>query len=151
AARHYGLRLVRSQHCQLQCGLWEHRRRDRAAHLDVSARAYRPIRLRIQRRRRAPGARIIMKPISRRAFTASLAASSLLHAAPTANYKVGITTNTRGGWENDVYLSFREAREAGYHWVESFVSYFMDYLERPQALKEKTDEIGVKFVTISNN
>ena len=34
-----------------------------------------------------------------------------LSGAP-ARYQVGITTNTRGGWEKDVFLSFREAREA---------------------------------------
>ena len=87
--------------------------------------------------------------ISRRAFTASFAAS--LAYASGSRYRVGITTNTRGGWENDVWLSFREAREAGYTWVESFISYFVEYLDRPKALLDKANEIGVKFVTISNN
>ena len=87
--------------------------------------------------------------LSRRAFAASLTAGLVYGASP--RYRVGITTNTRGGWESDVFLSFREAKEAGYHAVESFVSYFMDYLDRPQALKDKIDEIGVGVVTISNN
>lgn len=89
-------------------------------------------------------------PITRRTFGASLSAAALASAAPS-RFTVGITTNTRGGWEKDVFLSFREAREAGYRWVESFISYFPEYLDHPQALKEKVDEIGVRFVTISNN
>jgi inosose dehydratase len=86
---------------------------------------------------------------SRRDFLGSVTAS-LAIAAPEPRYRVGITTNTRGGWENDVFLSFREAREAGYHFVESFINYFTDYLGRPDDLKKKIDEIGVQFVTISN-
>jgi len=50
--------------------------------------------------------------ISRRAFLAGAAA--LLAADETPRYRVGITTNTRGGWEKDVFLSFREAHEVGY-------------------------------------
>ncbi|MBL8219720.1 MAG: sugar phosphate isomerase/epimerase [Bryobacterales bacterium] len=83
--------------------------------------------------------------------------ASLLSAAPAAfaadsRYTVGITTNTRGGWENDVYLSFREARDAGYRHVETFIHYFAkDYFpDNPQGLQRRIDEIGVKFVTISN-
>lgn len=71
-------------------------------------------------------------------------------AAPESRYRVGITTNTRGGWEKDVFLSFREAREVGYHNVESFINYFVAYLDKPGELQQKIDEIGVKFVTISN-
>lgn len=91
--------------------------------------------------------------LTRRTFAASLAAAGLLPGAAKPQYRVGITTNTRGGWENDVFLSFREAHEAGYRYVESFISYFLDDFKnnRPEALKSKTDEIGVKFVTISNN
>ena len=88
--------------------------------------------------------------ITRRSFSTALSAAALASAAQS-RYTVGITTNTRGGWEKDVFLSFREARQAGYRWVESFISYFPEYLDRPQALKDKVDEIGVRFVTISNN
>jgi inosose dehydratase len=63
---------------------------------------------------------------------------------------VGITTNTGGGWEKDVFLSFREAHSAGYSYVESFIDYFGDYLDKPDELLKKTGEIGVKFDTISN-
>jgi inosose dehydratase len=84
---------------------------------------------------------------SRRSFLVSAAAPLL---AADAAYRVGITTNTRGGWEKDVFLSFREAREAGYRNVESFIHYFTGYWDRPEELKAKMDEIGVRFVTISN-
>lgn len=89
--------------------------------------------------------------MTRRSFTSALAAVGFAGAASDPRYKIGITTNTRGGWEKDVFLSFREAREAGYRNVESFISYFTEYLDKPEALKAKTDDIGVKFVTISNN
>jgi len=86
--------------------------------------------------------------ISRRAFLAGAALA--LGAQETPRYRVGITTNTRGGWEKDVFLSFREAHEVGYHNVESFIDYFTPYLDKPEELLEKTDRIGVKFDTISN-
>ena len=81
--------------------------------------------------------------------SALLAAQSF--AASSSRYRVGITTNTRGGWENDVFLSFREAREAGYSNVESFIHYFVDYWDKPKDLQKKIDvDLGVNFVTISN-
>ena len=74
-----------------------------------------------------------------------------MRADDESRYRVGITTNTRGGWEKDVFLSFREAHEAGYRYVESFIDYFGAYLDKPDgAVCKKTDEIGVKFDTISN-
>ena len=88
--------------------------------------------------------------ITRRTFAASLAAVGVASAASQPRYTVGITTNTRGGWESDVFLSFREAREVGYRWVESFIHYFRAYLDTPEQLQRKIDEISVKFVTISN-
>jgi sugar phosphate isomerase/epimerase len=87
--------------------------------------------------------------LSRRAFLGG-AAGAVCRAAVDAPYRVGITTNTRGGWEKDVFLSFREAREAGFHYVESFIEYFGDFLDRPNDLLLKTDALGVRFVTISN-
>ncbi len=90
--------------------------------------------------------------VSRRSLLASIpAAAGLVKAAPQSHYRVGITTNTRGGWEKDVFLSFREAREAGFHYVESFITYFMPYLDKPGELQKKMDDIGLKFVTISNS
>src|SRR5580693_9927690 len=89
--------------------------------------------------------------VNRRGFLASMAAAGLSAAAsPESRYRVGITTNTRGGWEKDVFLSFREAHEVGYRYVESFINYFTAYLDKPAELRKKIDEIGVKFVTISN-
>ncbi|MBI3681162.1 MAG: TIM barrel protein [Acidobacteria bacterium] len=88
--------------------------------------------------------------LTRREFSC-FAALSAAGSAAESRYTIGITTNTRGGWENDVFLSFREAREAGYRNVETFIHYFVkDYFDNPEALRKKIDEIGVKFVTISN-
>src|SRR5712692_10579153 len=88
--------------------------------------------------------------VTRRRFLATMPAAGLVKAAPQSRYRVGITTNTRGGWEKDVFLSFREAHEAGFRYVESFINYFMPFLDKPAELQKKIDEIGVKFVTISN-
>ena len=91
---------------------------------------------------------------SRREFLAAAAtaaaAASGWAASPQARYRVGNTTNTIGGWEKDVFLSFREAHEVGYRYVESFIHYFTDYWDKPTELKRRVDDIGVKFVTISN-
>ena len=84
---------------------------------------------------------------TRRTFAAALAAP-LLAAGP--RYHIGITTNTRGGWENDVWLSFREAREAGYTHVESFIHYFTAYWDKPKELRRRVEDMGLHFVTISN-
>ena len=87
--------------------------------------------------------------LSRRHFLAAAAAAPACLSAPP-RYQVGITTNTRGGWEKDVFLSFREAHAAGYRNVESFVNYFTAFLDKPDDLRRRIDEIGVRFVTISN-
>jgi inosose dehydratase len=87
--------------------------------------------------------------LTRRAFVA-VAALARLRADDEPRYRVGITTNTRGGWEKDVFLSFREAHEVGYRYVESFIDYFGAYLDKPAELLQKIDAIGVKFDTISN-
>ena len=87
--------------------------------------------------------------VSRRSFLISLGAAPFAGAA-SSRYQIGITTNTRGGWEKDVFLSFREAREVGYRNVESFVHYFVDFFDKPEELRKKIDETGVRFVTISN-
>lgn len=90
-----------------------------------------------------------MTRLTRRQFTA-LGLLPALGSAADSRYTIGITTNTRGGWEKDVWLSFREAKQVGYRNVESFISYFTDYWEKPEELKKKIDEIGVRFTTISN-
>lgn len=87
--------------------------------------------------------------LSRRDFLVSLAVTPLVLKLD-GRYRIGITTNTRGGWEKDVFLSFREAREVGYRYVESFVHYFVSFLDKPEELQRKVEEIGVRFETISN-
>lgn len=87
--------------------------------------------------------------LTRRGFLCSSVSTALAAAKP--RYRVGITTNTRGGWEDDVFLSFREAKEAGYNNVESFYRYFVDFAGRPKELKRRIEAIGVSFVTISNS
>ena len=93
-----------------------------------------------------------MKPtrLTRREFIA--ATPAVLAAAPpsTAAYRIGNTTNTVGGWEKDVFLSFREAHEVGYRYVESFIHYFTDYWDKPAELEKRIADTGVRFVTISN-
>ena len=92
-----------------------------------------------------------MRQVDRREFLAGALAAAIPAGAANARYRVGITSNTRGGWENDVWLSFREAREVGYVWVESFIHYFLDYFDqKPAELQKRLDDIGVRFVTISN-
>ena len=86
---------------------------------------------------------------TRREFVALAAAAPFVPAAES-RYRVGITTLTRGGWEKDVFLSFREARGVGYRYVESFIHFFTSFYKEPDRLQKKMDEIGVKFVTISN-
>lgn len=87
---------------------------------------------------------------TRRTLLGGALSAAALSAAPKSRFTVGITTNTRGGWENDVWKSFREARELGYRNVESFIHYFVDFWEKPQELKKRVDDIGVTFTTISN-
>jgi sugar phosphate isomerase/epimerase len=91
--------------------------------------------------------------LSRRKFL-SLCAGAALAApclrATTARLRIGITTNTRGGWENDVLLSFREASEAGYRYVETFYNYMVPWWDRQQELKNIMDGLRLKFVTVSN-
>lgn len=87
--------------------------------------------------------------ITRRAFLASTAAPLVLGAG--SRYKIGITTNTIGGWESNPFIGFREAHEVGYEYVESFVHYFPQfYPDKPDELKRRMDEIGVGLVTLSN-
>lgn len=62
----------------------------------------------------------------------------------------GGTGSVRPSSREDVFLSFLEARAVGYKNVESFVHYFVDYLDKPDTLQAKLNEIGVRFVTISN-
>lgn len=71
-------------------------------------------------------------------------------AQAKSEYRLGITNNTRGGWEKDFWLASRESREAGYKRVETFISYLWDSMDKPQEVLRKAAEIGVSFVTVSN-
>jgi len=93
--------------------------------------------------------------ISRRSFVeicagatgAALVAPYLSAATP---FRIGITTNTRGGWEHDVLLSFREASEAGFRNVETFYNYMLPWWDKKEQLKDIMDGLRVKFDTVSN-
>ena len=93
--------------------------------------------------------------LSRRSFlqaTCLAAASRLSYAlAPShSNLNIGITTNTRGGWEKDLIKSFRESAEVGYRAVETFYSYVLPYWDKPEEMKMILDEFKLRFVTVSN-
>src|ERR1700693_6148031 len=65
-------------------------------------------------------------------------------------YRIGYTTNTRGGWEGDPFKGFAEAREVGFHWVEVFATALSQYYPDDAAgLRRKIDEIGVGFVAVT--
>ncbi len=81
-------------------------------------------------------------------FGATALGVPALVAAP--RFRVGITTNTRGGWEKDVLLSFREASEVGYHAVETFYNFVQPWWDKPGELKKLMDEMNLRFVTVSN-
>jgi inosose dehydratase len=91
---------------------------------------------------------------TRREFVAGTLAGSLAAtralAAP-ARYQIGISPQVAGtAWTKDVYLAFREIREVGYRYVEAFIGSFLDYYDKPEELRKRMDDIGVRFVTISN-
>ena len=89
--------------------------------------------------------------LTRRRFLELCSAAALAPALPAApRFQVGITTNTRGGWEKDVLLSFREASEVGFHNVETFYSFVLPWWDKPQELKKIMDGMNLKFVTVSN-
>lgn len=92
--------------------------------------------------------------LNRRMFLKSSGAAVVaqLFASEPSRYKIGYTTNTAGGWEKDMFRSFREARDVGYRYVETFMHYFvkLDLYDKPQAVRQQMDDIGVRFVTISN-
>jgi sugar phosphate isomerase/epimerase len=65
-------------------------------------------------------------------------------------YRIGYTTNTRGGWEGDPFKGFAEAREVGFHYVEAFATALSEYYPNDAwGLQQKMDKIGVRFVAIT--
>ncbi len=99
----------------------------------------------------------MIAPKTRRRFLGSTSAlllgtelSALLGASHNFEFKVGITTYTRGGWENDVLLSFREAAEVGYRAVETFYHLVLPFWSKPDEMKVILRDLGLRFVTVSN-
>ena len=93
--------------------------------------------------------------IDRRNFLKSSAVLGAVKAfaADAQRYQVGISNITGGGWEKDLFLSYREAREVGFHYVETHVDQIQQlgyYPDKPRELQQKMDEIGLKFANISN-
>lgn len=89
---------------------------------------------------------------SRRRFlqTCAGAAAAASHLEAAARFRVGITTNTRNGWEKDVLLSFREASEVGYRYVETFYNLVLPWWDKPQELQKIMQGLNLQFVTVSN-
>jgi sugar phosphate isomerase/epimerase len=81
----------------------------------------------------------------------SLAALPAAFPAPKAVYKIGVTNNTRGGWEKDFWLASRESRQAGYRHVETFFSYLRDLFDQPDEVRTRLHQIGVSIITVSNS
>lgn len=88
--------------------------------------------------------------ITRRAAL-SMAAVPAAMAADKAVYRVGVTNNTRGGWEKDFWLASRESKEVGYNHVETFFSYLKDLADKPQEILARAKAIGVGIITVSNS
>lgn len=84
-------------------------------------------------------------------ITRRAALSLAAMAAEKAVYRIGVTNNTRGGWEKDFWLASREAHEVGYRYVETFISYLKDLFEKPEEALARAKQIGVGFITVSNS
>jgi len=88
--------------------------------------------------------------ITRRAAL-SIAALPSAIAAEKAVYRIGVTNNTRGGWEKDFWLASRESYEVGYRYVETFYSYLKELFDKPEQVLARAKQIGVGFITVSNS
>jgi len=95
--------------------------------------------------------------LHRRQFLKITAGAALLggagwraDAAGKASFKIGITNNTRGGWEKDFLLACRECAEVGYKNIETFVQFVRSYFSKPAELRAFLDQHGLKLETVSN-
>jgi len=73
---------------------------------------------------------------------------------PQQQYRIGYTTNTRGGWEGDPFKGMREGREVGFRYMEIFGTSFcrpdtLYYPDNAEGLMRRIFEIGVNFVSVS--
>jgi inosose dehydratase len=69
-------------------------------------------------------------------------------------FRIGYTTNTRGGWEGDPFKGMREGREVGFRYMEIFGASFcrpetLYYPDDAEGLMRRIFEIGVNFVSIT--
>jgi inosose dehydratase len=113
--------------------------------------------------------------MNRRHFLATSGAMLALHAAspaetapacepaaltpeplgePQQQYRIGYTTNTRGGWEGEPFKGMREGRSAGFRYMEIFGTSFcrpdsLYYPNDAEGLMRRIFEIGVSFVSIT--
>jgi inosose dehydratase len=96
--------------------------------------------------------------MNRREFFLSASATALTVQSmfgTEPRYKIGYTTNTRGGdpattWGGDPFKGFREAHEVGFNYVEAFATALSQfYPDDVAGLKKRIDEIGVKFAAFT--
>ena len=69
-------------------------------------------------------------------------------------YRIGYTTNTRGGWEGDPFKGMKEGREVGFRYMEIFGASFcrpdtLYYPDNAEGLMRRIFEIGVNFVAVT--
>ena len=77
-------------------------------------------------------------------------AAARMFAAEPSRYRVGYTSNTRGGWEGDPFVGFREAHEVGFNYVEHFAASLGQYYpDKVSELKKRLDEIGVGVIAFT--
>ena len=90
----------------------------------------------------------------RRRFLQCAAAAALAgldsQARAKPEFRIGITNNTKGGWEKDFLLACRECAEVGYRYIETFVPFVQPYFDKPDELRAFLDEHGLKLETVSN-
>ncbi len=73
---------------------------------------------------------------------------------PQQQYRIGYTTNTRGGWEGDPFKGMREGREVGFRYMEIFGTSFcrpdtLYYPDNAEGLMRRIFQMGVNFVSIT--
>jgi inosose dehydratase len=73
---------------------------------------------------------------------------------PLQQYRIGYTTNTRGGWESEPFKGMAEAREVGFRYVEIFGTSFcrpdsLYYPNDAEGLMRRIFQLGVNFVAIT--
>lgn len=94
---------------------------------------------------------MLRRMVTRRNILSLLSMTPAALAAEKGQFRVGVTNNTRGGWEKDFWLACREAHEAGYRNVETFYSYLQDLFENPNEVNARAKSIGVGIITVSNS